>query len=549
MGFFESLFYTIWRGFAIGILISAPMGPVGILCIQRTLDKGRKTGLYTGIGAAISDLFYCIFTGFGLSFIEDFLERNHNIIQLVGSVVLIAFAAYLFKKNPASSLKTPTEEINPVSPHKNILGGFFFTFSNPLILFLIIGLFARFNFTVPEINFYYYIAGYIAIFTGACLWWEFVTFTVNKLRSHFNLRSMWLINKIIAGIILIFAIVGICTAISNEAFSQNTSFHWNEERGYKPFRYATPQGIYIENKTDSIIYDYYKLPDVSEHLRLAFRAKNFNGNPSKSYPYYSARGKRQMVKYPSWGFFITSSIDTVAVSVSQKEEYSGVESFPAAEIKVYNFKNHTVQDVRLSKGLNPYSGDNLWVISNKDGGLSISAGDTGLNEVFSSAGLPGDVTGIGFYAGWGSDILVSDINLDTSIPKAGESESLDIENIREYLKNSQDPMEGYWSVYDRELEESLLKMGGTYILACIRKDDDYYFLYLEGSSVNKSNWKPGDVKIKLSPSAFDGLYNVEWWDSLKLPLNKEVMAQKGEGNTLLIQFPYQSSKLRLRKFN
>lgn len=217
MGFFECLFYTIWRGVAIGILISAPMGPVGILCIQRTLDKGRKTGLYTGVGAAISDLIYCILTGFGLSFIEEFLERNQNIIQLAGSALLIAFAIYLFKKNPASSLKTPQEKTEPVSPHKNILGGFLFTFSNPLILFLIIGLFARFNFSVPEISFYYYIAGYVAIFFGALLWWEFVTFSVDKLRSHFNLRSMYLINRIIGVIILIFAVVGIVTGVTNLA--------------------------------------------------------------------------------------------------------------------------------------------------------------------------------------------------------------------------------------------------------------------------------------------------------------------------------------------
>lgn len=215
MGFFESLFYTLWRGLAIGILISAPMGPVGILCIQQTLNKGRKTGLYTGIGAAISDLFYCILTGFGLSFIEVFLERNQNVIQLVGSAVLIAFAIYLFKKNPASALKQPQGEIAHISPHKNILGGFLFTVSNPLILFLIIGLFARFNFSIPEISFYYYIAGYVAIFVGAVLWWEFVTFTVNKLKSHFNLRSMWLINRIIGVIILLFALVGIITGVTN----------------------------------------------------------------------------------------------------------------------------------------------------------------------------------------------------------------------------------------------------------------------------------------------------------------------------------------------
>ena len=84
-----------------------------------------------------------------------------------------------------------------------------------LCTFLIIGLFARFNYSIPEISFYYYIAGYVAIFAGAVLWWQFVTFSVNKLRAHFNLRSMWLINKIIGGIILIFAIVGIVTGITN----------------------------------------------------------------------------------------------------------------------------------------------------------------------------------------------------------------------------------------------------------------------------------------------------------------------------------------------
>ena len=214
MDLIESLIYMIWRGIAIGILISAPMGPVGILCIQRTLDKGRRPGFYTGVGATISDLFYCLLTGFGLSFIQEFLEKNQNIIQLVGSAVLIGFSIYLFKKNPASSITRPAQD-EPVSPKKNILGGFLFTFSNPLILFLIIGLFARFNFPVPEVKFYHYIVGYLSIVAGALGWWWRVTFSIDKVRAHFNLRSMWLINRIIGAVILIFAIVGIVSGISN----------------------------------------------------------------------------------------------------------------------------------------------------------------------------------------------------------------------------------------------------------------------------------------------------------------------------------------------
>ncbi|MDE5883243.1 MAG: LysE family translocator [Muribaculaceae bacterium] len=213
MDLIESLFYMLWRGIAIGILISAPMGPVGFLCIQRTLDKGRLTGLYTGVGAALSDLFYCLLTGFGLSFIEEFVERNQNIIQLVGSAVLIGFGIYLFRKNPAKTLRKAA--IEECEPKKNILGGFLFTFSNPLILFLIIGLFARFNFLVPDIKFYHYIIGFVGIVAGALGWWWLVTYLVDKLRGHFSMNTMRLINRVIGIVILLFAIVGIVTSISN----------------------------------------------------------------------------------------------------------------------------------------------------------------------------------------------------------------------------------------------------------------------------------------------------------------------------------------------
>ena len=157
----EDIFYMLWRGLAIGILVSAPMGPVGMLCIQRTLNKGRKSGLYTGFGAAVSDLFYCILTGFGLSFIEGFLERNQDIIQLIGSAVLIGFGLYIFRQNPSHKLKKAPDA---ATSHKtDFISGFLFTFSNPLILFLIVGLFARFNFLMPEIRFYHYIIGFIFI--------------------------------------------------------------------------------------------------------------------------------------------------------------------------------------------------------------------------------------------------------------------------------------------------------------------------------------------------------------------------------------------------
>lgn len=206
----ENLFYMLWRGLAIGILVSAPMGPVGMLCIQRTLDKGRLAGLYTGVGAALSDLLYCMLTGFGLSFIEVFLEQNQNTIQLIGSAVLIAFGLYLFRSNPSRGLKKPRDSRGSIK--RNVLTGFLFTVSNPLIIFLIIGLFARFNFLLPTMGWYHYMLGYICIIAGALLWWWLVTTFVDKVRAHFNIRSMWLINRIIGSVIMIFALVGIITS-------------------------------------------------------------------------------------------------------------------------------------------------------------------------------------------------------------------------------------------------------------------------------------------------------------------------------------------------
>ncbi|MBD5270664.1 MAG: LysE family transporter [Bacteroides sp.] len=199
------------RGMLIGILVSAPMGPIGMLCIQRALGKGRLPAFYTGVGAALSDLIYCLLTGLGLAFVTDFIEANQSLLQLIGSVVLLVYAGYLFVSNPSRSLQA--RGMQATTAWKDIATGFFLTVSNPLILFFIIGLFARFSFLAPEFMAYHYVAGYISIFVGAVLWWFGVTWFVNKVRSHFNIRSLWLINRVVGGVIMVMGAVGLITAV------------------------------------------------------------------------------------------------------------------------------------------------------------------------------------------------------------------------------------------------------------------------------------------------------------------------------------------------
>ena len=194
---------------SIGIILSAPMGPIGILCIQRTLNNGRESGFFTGVGAAASDLFYCLLVGLGISLVTDFIADHVNILQVIGSVILIIYATYMIIHNPVSQIKEKLDQRD--DRVRDMVTGFIFTLSNPLIMFLIIPLFARFGFPLPEYKFYHIILGYASIVLGALIWWAVITFFVNKVRTHFNIRSMWLINRIIGSIILILSLYGLVT--------------------------------------------------------------------------------------------------------------------------------------------------------------------------------------------------------------------------------------------------------------------------------------------------------------------------------------------------
>ncbi len=187
------------------------MGPIGILCVQRTLNKGRHSGFFTGVGAAASDLFYCLLTGLGISLVTDFIADHVNILQIVGSIILIVYALYMIVHNPVSQIKENIDQRDDYL--RDTVTGFLFTLSNPLIMFLIIPLFARFGFPLPEYKWYHVIMGYAFIVVGALLWWAVITFFVDKVRTHFNIRSMWLINHIIGIIILLLSVYGLVTGV------------------------------------------------------------------------------------------------------------------------------------------------------------------------------------------------------------------------------------------------------------------------------------------------------------------------------------------------
>ncbi len=211
----ETVLSILWKGFIIGVVVSAPLGPVGVLCIQRTLNKGRWYGFVTGLGAALSDIAYALLTGYGMSFVFDYVNKNSFYLQLFGSIMLLGFGVYTFRSNPVHSIRPVTG--NKGTYFHNFVTAFAVTLSNPLIIFLYIGLFARFAFVSEGILIFEAVTGYIAIALGALLWWLGITYFVNKVRSRFNLRGIWILNRIIGTIVIIASILGFIFTLMGES--------------------------------------------------------------------------------------------------------------------------------------------------------------------------------------------------------------------------------------------------------------------------------------------------------------------------------------------
>ncbi|CCX69380.1 lysE family L-lysine exporter [Prevotella sp. CAG:255] len=216
----------IFKGILIGIVASAPMGPVGVLCIQRTLNKGRWYGLVTGIGATISDFIYALITGFGMSFIVDIINNNQNrfVFQILGSIMLMAFGIYCYRSDPTKKIHISGSKkgslIHNCSGSKkgilihNCVTAFLVTFSNPLIIFLFMAAFAQFAFVMPKHPLHMCV-GYLSIICGALLWWFGLTWLIDKVRNKFDNSSIVIINKIIGSVVIIFSLLVLIGTVFN----------------------------------------------------------------------------------------------------------------------------------------------------------------------------------------------------------------------------------------------------------------------------------------------------------------------------------------------
>lgn len=204
----------IFEGMIVGFSASVPLGPIGVLCIQRTLQRGRLAGFFSGLGAAISDTIYAVIAGFSLSFIVAFIEEQIFWIQIFGAVILFLLGAHIYRSNPAVQLRR--QRRSKSSYLQDFMSTFLLTISNPLALFLFIAFFAGFGVVAPNSGLAGQLVLILGVFLGATTWWVLLTSVVGLFRQAVNLRRLYWINKIAGATIIVLVLVGLVVWLFRE---------------------------------------------------------------------------------------------------------------------------------------------------------------------------------------------------------------------------------------------------------------------------------------------------------------------------------------------
>ena len=197
------------RGLIIGFSIAAPVGPIGILCIRRTLNGGRISGLVSGLGAATADAIYGCVAGFGLAFISNFLVKQQIWLHLIGGAFLCYLGIKTLLAKPANQAAAAREN----GLLGNYASTFFLTLTNPMTIISFAAIFAGLGLASTRGN--YGSAGILVlgVFIGSTLWWLVLSSGVGIFRKKFNTNSLQWVNRISGVIIMGFGLFALLSTI------------------------------------------------------------------------------------------------------------------------------------------------------------------------------------------------------------------------------------------------------------------------------------------------------------------------------------------------
>jgi threonine/homoserine/homoserine lactone efflux protein len=192
-------------GIAIGFMASVPLGPTGVLCIQRTLSKNQKAGLVSGLGAALSDVIFASAAFFSLSVVVSFIEAHMLTIRIVGGACVVAVGISIFFKNPVVQIRRNRSGGNRL--WQDFVSMFLITLANPTFILIFIALFAAAGISSAELSILDGLTAILGVFIGGAAWWFMLTFVVNLFRTRFRPRHLLWINRIAGAVIVVLGMV------------------------------------------------------------------------------------------------------------------------------------------------------------------------------------------------------------------------------------------------------------------------------------------------------------------------------------------------------
>jgi threonine/homoserine/homoserine lactone efflux protein len=193
--------FPFLKGCAIGLSIAAPVGPIGVLCIRRSLAEGARVGFATGLGAAAADGIYGGVAAFGLTIVSNFLRDQQTLLRIIGGIFLLYLGIKTFLSKPAS------EPASPATHAGAFVSTLFLTLTNPMTIFSFMVIFAGLGIGAGTDTYERATLMTIGVFIGSAAWWLFLSNGVALLRSRITLRWMQQVNRISGAVIVVFAVV------------------------------------------------------------------------------------------------------------------------------------------------------------------------------------------------------------------------------------------------------------------------------------------------------------------------------------------------------
>ena len=209
------MFLDLVKGFLVGVCASAPIGPIAILVVQKSLSKGHKAGFVSGLGASVVDTFYASIAIFALAFAQKFIEDHQNLILLVGGAVLMAVGISMAVSDPFRKMKADGE--SSVSP-KDFGQAVAMGLSNPMAVFVMFTLFAFFGLADDSPHNWSVAPIILAVSLGSVTYWFSMSWLLSRFRSNFRMRTIVWISRITGALIVIIGIALLGQGLFNVIF-------------------------------------------------------------------------------------------------------------------------------------------------------------------------------------------------------------------------------------------------------------------------------------------------------------------------------------------